>query len=227
MPSSEAELRRRPVGAGRRESGTERAFVANNDQGVVSAVIFELGSTMETFFRELRLKEMKAWGEFFARFKAPRAWNTTVLDERLTTNFLHYRGNYSLVAAGLLIVGIISSPSVLLAILCCAVLLTFLFPSGQRPRAVMIGERTLARQERLGTGVIGTCCILGLTGAWYTLLLYGGAGVFLCLLHAVFRPQTISSKASRVSAEATAGFTIENAQNFVENMFGITGSRSQ
>lgn len=24
---------------------------------------------------------MKPWGEFFARFKAPRAWNTKVLDE--------------------------------------------------------------------------------------------------------------------------------------------------
>ncbi|CAN0442601.1 unnamed protein product, partial [Hapterophycus canaliculatus] len=71
------------------------------------------------------------------------------------TNFLHYRGNYSFVAAGLLVVGIVSNPSVLLALLCCALLLTFLFPSGQRPRAVTIGERTLGRQERLAAGVIG------------------------------------------------------------------------
>lgn len=28
-----------------------------------------------------RLREMKSWGEFFAHFKAPRAWNTKVLDE--------------------------------------------------------------------------------------------------------------------------------------------------
>lgn len=28
-----------------------------------------------------RLKDMKGWGDFFARFKSPRAWSTTVLDE--------------------------------------------------------------------------------------------------------------------------------------------------
>lgn len=28
-----------------------------------------------------RLREMKSWGEFFAHFKAPRAWSTKVLDE--------------------------------------------------------------------------------------------------------------------------------------------------
>lgn len=31
----------------------------------------------------------------------------------------------------------------------------------------------------------------------------------LCLLHGVFRPRSIGSKASRASAEAKAGFTIE------------------
>lgn len=58
----------------------------------------------------------------------------------------------------------------------------------------------------LGAGV---SCILGFTGAWYVLLFYGGAGVVLCLLHGLFRPRSIGSKASRVSAEAKAGFTIE------------------
>lgn len=52
-------------------------------------------------------------------------------------------------------------------------------------------------------------CILGLTGAWYVLLFYGGAGFLLCLLHGVFRPRSMASKASRASAEAKAGFTIE------------------
>ncbi|CAM9356259.1 unnamed protein product, partial [Pylaiella littoralis] len=165
-----------------------------------------------------RLREMKGWGEFFARFKAPKTWNTKVLDERLTTNFVHYRGNYSVVAAGLLVIGIISNPYVLLALLCSALLLTFLFPTGDRPRAVRVGERTLESQERLAVAVIGVSCILGLTGAWYVLLLYGGAGVVLCLLHGVFRPRSIGSKASRVSAEAKAGFTIEvraGSQNFL------------
>lgn len=30
---------------------------------------------------ECRLWEMKPWGEFFARFKAPRAWKLDALDE--------------------------------------------------------------------------------------------------------------------------------------------------
>ncbi|CAM9270582.1 unnamed protein product [Ectocarpus sp. 6 AP-2014] len=223
----EPQLRRRPVGSGSRGPAPPRPNAANQNQAVALAVLSELGAMMELFFKGLRLKEMKGWGEFFARFKAPRAWNTKVLDERLTTNFLHYRGNYSVVAAGLLVVGIISNPYVLLALLCCALLLTFLFPTGEPRRAVRVGDRTLERQERLAAAVIGASCILGLTGAWYILLFYGGAGVLLCLLHGVFRPRSIGSKTSRAAAEAQAGFTIENAQNFVENVFGITGSRSQ
>lgn len=60
----------------------------------------------------------------------------------------------------------------------------------------------------------GSSCILGLTGAWYILLFYGGAGVVLCLLHGVFRPRSMGSKASRASAEAKAGFTIEVCARF-------------
>lgn len=55
------------------------------------------------------------------------------------------------------------------------------------------------------------------------LLFYGGAGVVLCLLHGVFRPRSIGSKASRVSAEAKAGFTIEvragSSDFFVVDLF--------
>lgn len=58
-------------------------------------------------------------------------------------------------------------------------------------------------------GTSGASCILGLTGAWYILLFYGGAAVLLCLLHGVFRPRSIGSKTSRAAAEAQAGFTIE------------------
>lgn len=36
-----------------------------------------------------RLKEMKPWSEFFARFKAPRAWHLNVLDEVSVTDEPH------------------------------------------------------------------------------------------------------------------------------------------
>ncbi|CAN0417573.1 unnamed protein product [Ascophyllum nodosum] len=173
---------------------------------------------------------MKPWGDFFARFKAPGAWTTTVLDERLTTNFLHYRGNYSVIAAGLFVIGIISHPSVLFALLSCALLVTFLFPAGEHPRIVRLGERTLESGERTAGGVIGVACILGLTGAWYTLVFYGGLALFVCTVHALFRPRTVSSKASRAAAGvAASGFTIESAQNFVEGILGMNrrNTRSQ
>lgn len=51
--------------------------------------------------------------------------------------------------------GSISNPYVLLALLCCALLLTFLFPTGEPRRVVRMGDRTLERQERLAAAVIG------------------------------------------------------------------------
>lgn len=57
----------------------------------------------------------------------------------------------------------------LLALLCCALLLTFLFPAGDNPRVVRVGERKLERSERLAGAVIGAfrsrpCCKLKIVG---------------------------------------------------------------
>lgn len=49
----------------------------------------------------------------------------------------------------------VMNPSVLLALFLCALLLSFLFPFGESNRPVRVGERTLARQERLAAAVIG------------------------------------------------------------------------
>lgn len=57
----------------------------------------------------------------------------------------------------------------------------------------------------------GVACILGLSGTWMVLLFYAGTGIFLCTLHAIFRPRTLRSKANRVAEDvkASGGFTIE------------------
>lgn len=59
--------------------------------------------------------------------------------------------------------------------------------------------------------VTGVGCILGLSGAWYVLLFYGGTGFSLCTLHAIFRPRTLRSKANRLAKDVKAGggFSIE------------------
>lgn len=45
--------------------------------------------------------------------------------------------------------------------MCCALLLTFLFPTGEPPRRVVkMGDRVLERQERLAGAVIGAWCQL-------------------------------------------------------------------
>lgn len=229
--AGEPRMRKRP---GSKEKPTNRRLspqsVANTGvseaQAMIVEVLSELAARASKFVNELGLKEIKPWGEFFARFKAPRAWNLNVLDERLTTNFLHYRGNYSVIAAGFLVLGIVSNVSVVLALLLSSVLLAFLYPLGESRRVVRVGNRVLESSERLAAAVIAIACILGLSGAWYVLLFYCGTGVFLCLIHAVFRPRSMRSKATRLSddVKASGGFSIEGAQTFVERTFGITGS---
>lgn len=51
-----------------------------------------------------------------------------------------------------------SNPSVLIALLSCALLWTFLFPTGEYPRVVKVGGRMLGQSERVAASVIGEWC---------------------------------------------------------------------
>eukprot|EP01031_Cornospumella_fuschlensis_P002651 gene2651-3313_t len=42
-------------------------------------------------------KEMRPWSEFFASFKPPQ-FDSRHLEQRITTNFLHYRSNYVVIS---------------------------------------------------------------------------------------------------------------------------------
>eukprot|EP00904_Undaria_pinnatifida_P003776 jgi/Undpi1/1339/HiC_scaffold_11.g04731.m1 len=224
-------MRRRPAGAGGKSGASPRGNVIEDRDAAgesVSAFTSELWARLGAFVRELRMNETKPWGDFFAHFKPPRAWTMQVLDERVTTNFLHYRGNYSIIVVGLMLLGIISNPSVLLAVACCVMLVVYLLPHGKEDRPVVLFEHTLQKKERLAGAVIGVPCILSLSGAWYILVYYVGSGVLLCTLHCVFRPRSLSSKATRTAREvnnAASSFSIEGAQNFVERV--LNSSRSQ
>lgn len=48
-----------------------------------------------------------------------------------------------------------SNPSVLIALISCALLWTFLFPAGEYPRVVKVGGRVLGQSERVAASVIG------------------------------------------------------------------------
>ncbi|CAM9613456.1 unnamed protein product [Choristocarpus tenellus] len=193
-------LRRRPTIARRapQPNVMERRGGGNE---LMNSMMRELQGAIDVL-RRVGWKDLQPWGEFFAHFKAPREWTLKVMDERVTTNVLHFRGNYATITCGALLVSIITSPSVLLALSFCLALWVYLFPSGEgNDRVVCIGERELEKPERVALAVIGILCIVGLSGALYRILFYGGVGFLLCLVHAVFRPRSMKSKATRLSEE--------------------------
>ncbi|CAM9549057.1 unnamed protein product [Discosporangium mesarthrocarpum] len=169
-------------------------------QDLLSTLLGEVRGLLAAL-QELGWKDLRPWGEFFARFKAPREWSLTALDERVTTNVLHYRGNYAAILSGSLLVSIISSFSVLVALVLSLVLIVYLFPSGKDNRVVVIAGREPDRAERMAVAVIGVSCLLGFSGAVYSILYSLGLALLGCLVHAIFRPRNPQSKLNRLSEE--------------------------
>ncbi|KAG5184849.1 PRA1 family protein-domain-containing protein [Tribonema minus] len=192
-----AELRRRfqAEAAGARQSpGT--ADPGSGIMGELQSIASELQS--------LSWRNMRPWGEFFEQFKPPRAWTKEVLDERITTNMLHYRGNYCFVVFGSILVFIVSSPALLLVAAASLALLVFLFPTETSGRAVVVSGRAVSAPERRFIAIVLILTLLATTGAAATLLYASGLAAATCLAHAVFRPRNLKSKFNRLQEEARA-----------------------
>lgn len=163
-------------------------------------------------------KSQRPWGEFFEKFKSPKAWSREALDERITTNVLHFRGNYLFVCAAILIIFIVTSPALLGVAVLSTLILLFFF--GNEPTPVVISGREFTEAERRLIASVSVLLLLSATGAIYRLLYATGVSALLCLLHAIFRPRNLKSKANRVQEEVrmNTGVTLENVAAGFMNM---------
>uniref|UniRef100_A0A7S2UXU1 PRA1 family protein n=1 Tax=Fibrocapsa japonica TaxID=94617 RepID=A0A7S2UXU1_9STRA len=154
--------------------------------------------------KQFGLKSMQPWGEFFARFKPPKRWDQTSLEQRINTNYLHYRGNYLFVMVAVTLLHVVLAPvmALVLAVCVCGFIL-LAPPSG---REVRVGQRLLSRNEGLVLASIGSLALLLWSGTLYRLLMVLSLGFAVCVAHMVLRPRTLGSKTNRFMEEAKVGF---------------------
>lgn len=144
-------------------------------------------------------KDMRSWSEFFAVLKLPQ-WNLKHLEQRITTNLLHYRSNYLAICIIIFSLQIIFAPLVLLSlILVLACALYMLVVTHNSP--LVIGDVTInvkgKRVITIGVSVI----FLILSGALEQLLWSSLYCIVVCTLHAIFRPRSVTSKTNKVYEE--------------------------
>lgn len=143
-------------------------------------------------------KEMRPWSEFFASFKPPQ-FNSKHLEQRVTTNFLHYRTNYVMVAAGILVVQILFSPMIILStamIFCLYAYLTHVHKG-----SFQIGDFILNAKGKQYLFFGLSAVILISSGTLFKLFWTVFYSIFLCGGHMVMRPRSVSSKANRMYEE--------------------------
>jgi hypothetical protein len=176
-------------------------------------IMCEIEPTLQDL-QQLGWNEMRPWSDFFATFKTPQ-FQFKHLEQRIVTNFLHYRTNYAFLSLGVLALQILMAPMILFTAFTIVGLWTYLFVIHRT--SLILGDIVLdATKKKLLFGGI-TCLLFVVTGTLERLLWTIIYSVLLCGLHMVFRPRSVSSKANRVYEEAKLnGINIGTVFGFAE-----------
>jgi uncharacterized membrane protein YgcG len=150
-------------------------------------------------------KEFRPWSEFFAVLKLPQ-WNAKHLQQRVTTNFIHYRSNYAAICMGIFAIRLLFAPYLFLAIVVVVSLSVYLLVLQKTP--IVVGDMTLNTRGKQILCAVFSLVFLALSGALELLLWTIIYCVVICLLHMVFRPRSVTSKTNKLYDELKlTGFT--------------------
>ena len=161
----------------------------------------EISEEMGHFIEQMKTlgwKDLKSWNEFFGVFKIPQ-WNLKHLEQRLTTNFLHYRSNYLVICIIITLMQILFNPLVLLSLICITLFSIYFLILVKKP--IVIGDMTINDKSKIYISVIGSILFLAISGALERLLWIIIYCVLVCALHMLFRPRSVTSKTNKVYEE--------------------------
>eukprot|EP00040_Diaphanoeca_grandis_P020462 m.108849 g.108849 ORF g.108849 m.108849 type:complete len:212 (+) comp27909_c0_seq2:155-790(+) len=131
-------------------------------------------------------KEQAApWGKFLDLRKASKPKTLSVAYSRIATNVVRFQGNYFLIAVGLMLYCMITSPILIVAL---AVLMFTggLLLRGGKDRKIL--GYTLTAEDQMRYGAILTIPLLWMSAAGGTLFWVIGAMLVLVGIHAAFLP---------------------------------------
>mmetsp|Transcript_9589 Transcript_9589/g.10314 ORF Transcript_9589/g.10314 Transcript_9589/m.10314 type:complete len:278 (-) Transcript_9589:146-979(-) len=187
-------------------------------------IMVEIEDLIENI-QSLGWKEVRPWSEFFATFKPPQQWNKQHLEERITTNFLHYRSNYFLLCIFLFIIQLIFSPIIIFTAIIIALLYIGLFSFVKNN--TRIGDIIITFKIKQYIFLISTGLLLILSGSLTRLAWIFISSIFVCGGHMVFRPRNMTAKANKVYEEMKLnGYDINSIFHFSSSSGSVAGAAS-
>jgi hypothetical protein len=150
-------------------------------------------------------KEIRPWGEFFAVFKPPQL-NIRHLEQRITTNFFHYRSNYILICAAVSSFQLLFSPTLLLSLVLVFSFCTYFLIIHKK--SIIIGDLQIDATGKQICCLVLSIVLLAVTGTLERLIWTILYCLTICLLHMIFRPRSVTSKSDKLYEELKMnGFT--------------------
>ena len=168
----------------------------------------EVGVKVESF-RLLINKECRTWSEFLAVLKPPQL-NLKHIEQRMTTNLLHYRVNYMVICLVVYIGQILFHPVMLMALL--SVLLFSFYTILILKKPVVLGDSITINENGVKMLTIGLSVLfLSVMGSLEHLLWASILALVICSLHMLLRPRSVTSKTNKLYEEMlirnNGGFT--------------------
>lgn len=144
-------------------------------------------------------KEIRPWNDFFGSFKLPQ-YNARHIEQRVITNFLHYRSNYFAICVAVLCLQVLLAPVILLSLSIVAAVTIYLLVILKKPLtfgSISINDAI----KRYFCGIFAV--IMTATTGTLERLTWGSLYcVLICGLHMTFRPRSITAKVNKVYDEA-------------------------
>jgi hypothetical protein len=149
-------------------------------------------------------KETRPWHDFFATFK-PVELNHHYVSQRVTTNMVHYRSNYLLIAVLVLLIRIIFSPLLLITLCVCGGICYYAFIV--HDRSFVFGDIEIDGSKKAIACAVLTFTLLALTGSITSLMWTFVIVLLINGLHALFRPRSISARTEYAYEDAKYSWT--------------------
>ena len=153
-----------------------------------------LGEEMTTAVDQVKTllwKDLKGWTDFFAVLKLPQ-WTYKHLEQRITTNLVHYRSNYLVLCLVIYIIQLIFEPFILISLLLVGSLNIYALVLTKK-KPLVIGDITISDKGKKMITIGVSVIFLILSGALSQLLWSTIYCILLCGFHATFRPRLVDT----------------------------------
>eukprot|EP01035_Chromulina_nebulosa_P022327 gene22327-28914_t len=143
-------------------------------------------------------KDLRPWSEFFAVFNLPQG-NSRQIEQRVSTNLIHYKANYCLACMMIFTCQILLSPIFLLSLILVVTLFGYFF--FVQKKSMRIGDAVINEHGKLIICSVVSLILLVITRTleyliWDLLFCF-----IICSVHALFRPRSITAKDDHLSEQ--------------------------